>query len=334
MSWNKENADPEWPVSVKPVDYSRDSFSEYSNPAGPGKDAVDNADPRHYQPPFPGASPSAPISPETFDYTDPRYYQQQFGQVPGPAPEPAAKQAGPFAKVAKFGVASVSALASIAIYSYLFGGTSASWTFAIGLVALLFLHESGHAIVMKLKGMPIGGMVFIPMLGAAVFMSRMPRSAGDEAEVGIAGPVAGCMASAVCLFIALSHPYGSMVWASLAYFGFFMNLFNLIPIVPFDGGRVLAAIDRRIWIIGFLGLVGIQIWQWIMGTNSVWLLLFIAMAAMQLFMRRGNTPEAQEYYAVPLQQRIVLGVAYFGLAAVLVLGMSLAHGLMAYSPIF
>src|SRR5437660_3255535 len=141
---------------------------------------------------------------------------------------------------AKVGFAGITALISIAVYALIFG-----WQFAVGLVALLFIHEMGHAVVMKMKGIPIGGMIFIPLLGAAVFMRRMPKNAKDEAEVGIAGPIAGAIAASVCLFLALQSPVRS-VWAPLAYFGFFMNLFNLIPVVPFDGGRVLAVINRRL----------------------------------------------------------------------------------------
>src|SRR5437667_9003874 len=186
----------------------------------------------------------------------------------------------------KFGWAGISAIVSIVVYSYIFG-----WQFAVGLVALLFIHEMGHALVMKLKGIPVGGMIFIPLLGAAVFMRQMPKNAKDEAEVGIAGPIAGAIASSVCLFFALQSPHIHTIWAPLAYFGFFINLFNLIPIVPFDGGRVLAAIDRRIWILGFLGLVAFQIWSWINGNFSIWLLFFVLMAATQLWSRR-NVPNS------------------------------------------
>jgi Zn-dependent protease len=226
---------------------------------------------------------------------------------------------------AKFGIASFSAIVSVVLYSFLFG-----WPFAIGLVVLLFIHEMGHAIVMKLKGLPVGGMIFIPMLGAAVLMRQMPKNAKDEAEVGIAGPIAGALAASVCLLLALQAPYTHSIWAPLAYFGFFINLFNLIPIVPFDGGRVLAAIDRRVWIVGFLGLVAFLIWSWINGNFSPWLLLFVVMAGTQFWARRSapNTPETKAYYTVPLGERIVLGVLYFGLAAVLVLGMSISRGLI------
>ncbi len=223
----------------------------------------------------------------------------------------------------KFGWLGFSALFSVVVYSLIFG-----WPFAIGLVLLLFVHEMGHAVVMKQKGIPIGGMIFIPLLGAAVIMRQMPRNARDEAEVGIAGPIAGALAAVVCLVMA--HIYPGTVWAPLAYFGFFINLFNLIPIVPFDGGRVLAAIDRRVWILGFIGLLAFQIWSWLHGNFSIWLLFFVLMAATQLWSRRStpNTPEAQAYYDVPVGERLVLGLAYFGLAAVLVLGMTISHGLI------
>ena len=227
------------------------------------------------------------------------------------------------APLLKFGWLGFSALFSVVVYSLIFG-----WQFAVGLVVLLFVHEMGHAVVMKLKGIPIGGMIFIPLLGAAVIMKQLPRNAKDEAEVGIAGPIAGAIAAMVCLAIARENP--DTVWAPLAYFGFFINLFNLIPIVPFDGGRVLGAIDRRIWIIGFIGLVAFQIWSWINGNHSLFLLLFVILAATQLWTRRSvpNTPEARAYYDVQIGERIVLGLAYFGLAAVLVLGMALSHGMM------
>lgn len=230
----------------------------------------------------------------------------------------------------KFGLASLSAVISVAVYAQLFG-----WGFGIGLVVLLFIHEMGHALVMKLKGIPVGGMIFIPLLGAAVFMRRMPSNARDEAEVGIAGPVAGALASLACLLIAHAQ-YDATglpgIWAPLAYFGCFLNLFNLIPIVPFDGGRVLAAIDRRIWLLGFLVLIAIQIWEWMTGSSSIWLMIFILIAGTDFWTRRriGKSAAGKAYYAVPVGERIIIGLAYFALAAALVVGMTLAHDMMLH----
>src|SRR5579863_8040847 len=203
------------------------------------------------------------------------------------------------------GLASLSAVISVFAYSFFFG-----WPFAIGLVALLFIHEMGHALVMKMKGIPVGGLIFVPMLGAAVFMKQMPKNAKDEAEVGIAGPIAGALAASVCLLLAQMHTSAQALWASLAYFGFFMNLFNLIPIVPFDGGRVLAAIDRRIWILGFVGLLAFQIWSWLNGNFSIWLLFFVVIAFTQLLSRRGdaNSQTGREYYNVPVSTRIMMSL--------------------------
>lgn len=238
------------------------------------------------------------------------------------------------AALSKFGLASISAFISAAVYARFFG-----WSFAIGFVLLLLIHEMGHAVIMKLKGIPFGGMIFIPMLGAAVFMKRRPGNVRDEAEVGIAGPIAGALASLAALLIAYSqaNATGSAgIWAPLAYFGCFLNLFNLIPIVPFDGGRVLAAIDRRVWLLGFLVLVAIQVWQWWTGNSSLWLLIFIVIAAADFWARRstGKTPGELAYYAVPLGERIIIGLAYFALAVALVMGMTLAHGLLFTSAIF
>ncbi len=224
----------------------------------------------------------------------------------------------------KFAPALISAAVSVVVYSLFFG-----WSFALGIVASLFIHEMGHALVMKLKGIPVGGLIFIPLLGAAVTMRQMPANAKDEAEVGIAGPIAGAIAASVCLVLAELTPNTRTIWAPLAYFGFFINLFNLVPIVPFDGGRVLAAIDRRIWILGFAGLLIYQIWLWMNGNFSIFLLFFIIIAATQLWSRGNvNTPESKAYYDVPLGTRITLGLVYFGLAVVLVLGMTISHGLM------
>src|SRR5260370_13230695 len=130
------------------------------------------------------------------------------------------------ASLCKFGWLGFSALLSVSVFSLIFG-----WPFAIGLVVMLFIHEMGHAIVMKLKGIPIGGMIFIPLLGAAVIMRQLPRNARDEAEVGIAGPIAGALSAMVSL--SMAHIYPGTVCAPLAYFGVFLTLFNLLPLLLF-----------------------------------------------------------------------------------------------------
>ncbi len=349
-------------MSWKPEDHADYTFSEYTQPSA--QQEIDYADPRlyqtwpdsaeapHFAPPASqhDAAPAFVYQPPTLnEYRGPaslEHYtadagaaqheveqQEHTGTGISNRPKKGLAALGGVSTALilalKFGVAGISALISLAIYASLFG-----WAFGLGLVIQLFVHEMGHAIVMKLKGIPIGGMIFIPMLGAAVIMNRLPNNARDGAEVGIAGPIAGALAAAVCLLVALANPAAPGIWAALAYFGFFVNLLNLIPVVPLDGWRVTAALDRRLWIVGLVGLIGVQIWTWINGTSSLFLLILIILGLTQFWaqMRAPKTPEPPAYYAVPLHERILIGLAYFGLAAALAIGMSVAHGLIHTIP--
>ena len=123
-----------------------------------------------------------------------------------------------------------------------------SWLLGVGIVALLFVHEMGHFIVIRAKGLPASLPVFIPLLGAYVTMRQAPRNVRDEAEIALAGPIAGGLAGLGCL--ALYQVTGERALITLAYLTFFINLLNLVPISPLDGGRVVGAISRWLWPIG------------------------------------------------------------------------------------
>jgi Zn-dependent protease len=203
----------------------------------------------------------------------------------------------------------VSALASVGVYALVFG-----WRFGAGLVALLFVHEMGHVLVIRAKGLPASLPVFIPMLGAAVFMRRMPLNVKDEAEIAIAGPLAGTVAAAVCY--ALYGQTGYSLWLSLAYVGFFLNLFNLVPVSPLDGGRVAGAISRWIWPIGIVVLVVLFFY-----THSFVILIVAWLGFFQTIARFRQSAMGNRYYQVDLGPRITITLLYFGLAIGLALGM-------------
>jgi Zn-dependent protease len=223
----------------------------------------------------------------------------------------------------KAGPVLLSALLSIGVYTLLFG-----WQFAIGFVALLFLHEMGHAAMMKYKGIPLGGLIFIPLIGAAVTMQQRPHDVAEEAAVGIAGPIAGTIASLLCLFVGISLPASMRFWDALAYTGLFMNLFNMIPVLPFDGGRVLAAIDRRLWYVGFAILLVLEILSWISGNPSPFLLLFLILAGFQLWTHRHSGTGNELYYHIRLRQRVFYATLYFGLLLLIVAGMFITQSLL------
>lgn len=209
------------------------------------------------------------------------------------------------------------ALVSMAAYSLLFG-----WPFAAGFVALLFVHEMGHVIQLRREGIKASTPMFIPFLGAAIFSRSLGDNALAEARVGLAGPILGTLgATVVALIAALT---GSDMLLALAYVGFFLNLLNLIPVVPFDGGRAMAAVAPSMWFLGIGGLVAM-----IVLLGNPFLLVFILLALREMPRRwrqlRSRSIEQAAYYRVPRNHRIMIGLVYTALIVVLAIGMAETH---------
>ena len=114
---------------------------------------------------------------------------------------------------------------SVVAYAFVFG-----WWYALGFIALLFAHEMGHFIAAKQRKLDVGAPMFIPFVGAWVELRDMPHDAETEAYIGLGGPFAGTLAALACYFIA--RQTGSPLMLALSYSGFFLNLFNLIPLSP------------------------------------------------------------------------------------------------------
>jgi Zn-dependent protease len=216
----------------------------------------------------------------------------------------------PLLKFAPFLKTGLSMLLCIGTYAWAYG-----WSFAIGLVALIFIHEYGHLHAARRCGLKVGLPVFIPFMGAVIALKEAPRSAKIEAEVGIGGPIWGTAGSIGALFL-----YYWLHWPILlvsAYVGFCMNLFNLIPIPPLDGGRVVAAVSPWLWIVGIVLMVGHLIYSF----NFI-LLAIVIFILPQSFPRivaffRGQTLEDPSYYDLSPQQRIFMGLQYFALIGAL-----------------
>jgi len=204
---------------------------------------------------------------------------------------------------------------SAAFYVW-FGG----WWFGIGLIVLLFVHEIGHVFEAKHQGLPVSVPIFIPFMGALITMKQMPHNAWREARLAIAGPILGSL-GALALYIA-GVAYNSPHLKALAFLGFLINLFNLLPVIPLDGGRISAALHPAVWSLGFLGLVALVIYR----PNPL-LIIILLFATSELWRRwkLRHHPQMQEYYRVKPAQRAIIGLLYFGLAAALVFGMHATH---------
>ena len=226
---------------------------------------------------------------------------------------------------AKLLTTSASMLVSVGAYALIWG-----WRFAAGFVALLFLHELGHYIQLRREGVRPTGMVFIPFLGAAVGTRSLGGSALAEARVGLAGPILGSLATAALLPIAAATD--DDFWRALAFTGFFLNLFNLAPVVPLDGGRAMAAMAPWMWFVGFGGLlVLLLVWP-----NPI-LLLIVLLGGFETYRRwkhrkRGYDGNEQYYKVKPAHRLIVAGV-YIGLIALLAIGMDATHVERTFSDV-
>jgi Zn-dependent protease len=215
---------------------------------------------------------------------------------------------GNFKLLATFGSMAV----SIVAYGWLFG-----FTFAIGFVVLLLLHEMGHVIQLRREGIKASAPIFIPFLGAVIASKSLGKDAAAEARVGLAGPILGSIATLVPLGIWLAT--GSEFWRALAYLGFFLNLFNLMPVVPLDGGRAMAALSPAVWVVGLAGLVVLAFIY-----PSPILILILVFGGYESYRRwkSRNLPQNQAYYAIPGRTRALVAVVYLGLAAALSVGIA------------
>jgi Zn-dependent protease len=206
-----------------------------------------------------------------------------------------------------------SMLVSVAAYALLWG-----WQFALGFVLLLFVHELGHALEAKRQGIPVSAPLFIPFLGAVIAMKQMPHDVWREAQMAIAGPILGTVGCFACW--GLAEAYDSDLLLALAFTGFLLNLFNLAPVSPLDGGRIVAAIHPAIWAVGLVILGALMV----VAPNPI-LILILIVGGLEVWRRwrERKDPAMAEYYRISPGKRVAAAVGYVGLAVLLAVAMDL-----------
>lgn len=204
-----------------------------------------------------------------------------------------------------FGVAQLAVTGGSMIVSIVAYAWKLKLPFAIGIILMIFIHELGHAIVIRAKGLRAGAMVFIPFIGGAVTLRDQPRTAYDDAQIGLAGPIFGTIAAALLLVVFrwTEDPF----FLILANAGFLLNLLNLCPIGVLDGGRIAAAITKWMWIFGGAVLV----WMFLRYRNPL-MVVILLLAAFQVYKAVTEDRESS-FYDVSVMQRAGVAALYFSL---------------------
>lgn len=205
----------------------------------------------------------------------------------------------------QYTIAGGSMLVTIAAYA-----TKFRLGLVIGFVLITVIHEVGHAVVIRAKGLRTGYMVFIPFIGGAVTLKDQPRSAYDDAQIGLAGPIAGTLASLLSLQIYKWSD--NPLYLLIASVGFVLNLLNLLPLGPLDGGRISAAVTKWMWLFGG----GAVVYKTFKQPNPL-MILILVLAAFQVYASIVREQDDKKFYEVTFAQRAAIAVPYFALVVFL-----------------
>jgi len=220
-------------------------------------------------------------------------------------------------KFGTFGPTLITMIIAIWFYTLFFGPA-----FAVGIVALILVHELGHFIVARWMGLPARLPIFIGPLGAVTNLRRSPGDAGKSGIIAIAGPALGTVAALLCFLLAgaASAGYFRYLLLALAYFGCFLNLINLIPVGFLDGAKVADAVPKWMNVVGLL-VVAVVVLFFGNPIGLIFLILGI-FHTIGRFRRSSQTLDASQ---VAASRRLGLGAAYIGILLVAAAGMSIAN---------
>ncbi|MDF2566064.1 MAG: peptidase family [Massilibacillus sp.] len=198
----------------------------------------------------------------------------------------------------------ISMLVSIVCYALPF-----DLSFAIGFVLLLFAHEFGHVLASRVVGLRTSPPIFIPFLGAMIHLKRQPVNAKMTANIAIGGPAMGALSALLC--IACYFWTDERLFLILAYVACILNLFNLIPSEPLDGGKIIVAISPYLSWLGTL-IIGVLFFY----TYNIIIFIIFIFSLTRLW-KLSSTDYTEYYYQIPTRVRWLVFSWYIGLIAVL-----------------
>ncbi len=251
-------------------------------------------------PPVRWAGPNLPQGPAA----EPREGAAPPTHLPPPQSlrEPVPPQSGALLSIGSFVV-------SVALYAVIFRPQ-----LGLGITILLLVHELGHYVIIRSKGLPASLPVFIPLVGAYVAMRRWPASVRDDAEIALAGPLAGSLSALAC--VALFQATGSQFYLQLAFLGYALNLLNLVPILPLDGGRAANAVSPLLGPLAFIALV-----VYAVAANNVLLMVVLVILGLPALVRSLSANRQARFFHILLRERLYIALVYVLLAIILCIGL-------------
>jgi len=231
-------------------------------------------------------------------------------------------------KLGKFGPTLISMAVTVGIMASIFG-----WAYGVGVVALIAVHESGHLLFARYEGIKTGLPIFLGPFGAVIGLKQPPKDARQEAVIAIGGPVVGTLGAIVVLLWsqgAATGSYAHGLLLALAYFGFLVNLFNLIPFSPLDGGRVASALSPWANVVGLVIVVALIAGPVVTGrTFNPFLLVILVIGGLGTIQRFRNPALGGRYRDIPASTRAWIALAYAVMLAITAVGMAETHAALA-----
>jgi len=235
-----------------------------------------------------------------------------------------AKYALPLVKFAKFAPTAISMVVSLALMAQLFG-----LAFGAGLLALIAIHESGHLLFARAEGIRVSLPVFLGPFGAVIGLKQPPKDARQEAVIAIGGPLVGSLGAVAALLLAVAAPAGTYthdLLLALAYVGFLINLFNLVPFSPLDGGRIASALSPWANLVGLGVILLLIVGPMLAGTAfNPFLLLILVIGGIGTMQRFRNRAAHPEYERIAASTRLWIALGYAVLIAITAVGMAETH---------
>jgi Zn-dependent protease len=275
---------------------------------------------------LPPQGPTRPVTPQQHSPTAPRQQRRRREEAAGGILAGIVaflKWGTVLVKFGTFGPTLITMVIAIWFYTLFFGPA-----FAVGIVALILVHELGHFVVARAMGLPARLPIFVGPLGAFTNLRRAPADAGKSGIIALAGPALGTVAALACFLLASTTPegYARYLLLALAFFGCFLNLVNLVPVGFLDGAKVADAIPKWMNVVGLLVVAAVVL----LFGNPIGL-IFLVLGIFHTIGRFRRSNQDANSAQLAASKRLGLGAAYIAILLVAAGGMSVANSAVVNS---